>query len=140
MYRRLSVWGEKKRSWPSTRKENGPCADISSTEPIEKNRVFMGDPPPPAGCGRMELEEGGGGCLSFDAHSSSSSPTHSTFWTRSNLTLSSFSTPRLDLNIFLSVHHCAAHNRLVFPPQNLFNSFTFTFDFIYMYVCTCWGD
>jgi hypothetical protein len=44
------------------------------------------------------------------------------------------------LNIFLSVHHCAAHNRLVFPPQNLFNSFTFTFDFIYMYVCTCWGD
>jgi hypothetical protein len=102
----------------------------------------MGDPPPPPGCGWMELEEGGGGCLSFDAHSSSSSPTRSTFWTRSNLTLSSFLTLRLDfnLNIFLSVHHCAAHNRLVFPPQNLFNSFTFTFDFIYMYVCTCWGD
>lgn len=53
MYRRLSV-KRKKEVGHRLEKRMAPVLTSAAQKPIEKNRVFMGDPPPPAGCGRME--------------------------------------------------------------------------------------
>lgn len=120
------LYRREKRSWPSTRREREWPLCWHQHRTDRKNRVFMGDPPPLLLLGWDDGTWRGRRRLSVFWCSFFFFPTRS-FLDSIQPDLILFFTRRLDFNffffnIFLSVHHCAAHNRLVFPPQNLFNS------------------
>lgn len=137
MYRRLSVKRKKEVGHRLEEREWPLCWHQQHRTDRKESSLYGGSS---SSCWMWEdgkLEEGGGGCLSFDAHSSSSSPTPTQHFLDSiQPDLIFFFTPRLDLNIFLSVHHCAQRTiEFRFPPSSkLVQLFYIRFLFICMYV------